>query len=100
MRVNPQEALTESNKESDVEQSVGRKIMELKTIDEKEASKKFMRREGETAQEKCKENNRPSRFRNGSYLLARELDLGVPQEAIATENADVGRGERRFPPSS
>ena len=89
MRVNPQEALAESDKTSNVEQSVGRKVMKLKAIDEKEAPEKFMRGERKTSKKECKESNRPPRLRNRSYLLAWKFDLGIPQEAIAAQGAEV-----------
>ena len=68
--------------------------MELEAIDKKEALEKLMCGERKTLKEECEESNGPSRLRDWSYLLAQKPDLGVPQESIAAEDADVSRGER------
>ena len=76
-----------------MEQSVGRKVVKLKAIDEKEAPEKFMHGERKTLKKECKESNGPSSFGDWSYLLTRKLDLGVLQESVAAEDSDVGWGE-------
>ena len=77
MGVDAQEALTEGDEAGDVEDGVGRELMELDAVNEKQPTKKLVGRNRKSAEDKGHEHHPPARFRARDYLVAGEPHLLV-----------------------
>src|SRR3954469_11915976 len=74
VRLDTEQALAESDETGDMKKRVGRKMMQLDTIEEKQSTKKIVDWEGKAPKDKGNEHNpKPSR-RTGNYLVAGKLD--------------------------
>ena len=72
-----------------MKECIGRKVMKLEAINEKEPTEKIVGRQGKATEEKREENHRPSRLRSGDYLLTWEPDFGVVEVAALVQEIAV-----------
>ena len=83
IRLDPEEALTQCDKNRHVEDGIGRQLMQLKPIDKKKTSKKLMDRGRKTADEVVNETDPILDWRRRIALLLGEAErvllLGEPQ---------------------
>jgi hypothetical protein len=80
MRVDPQERLTKSNKASNMQNRIWRELVKLHAINKEKPTKKFVGREGKTAQEKGEEHHPIAAWGLGDAFGAGEDDLVTAQE--------------------
>jgi hypothetical protein len=102
VRLDTEPALAESDKTSDMNKRVGRKMMQLDTIKEKQSTKEIVDWEGKSPKDKGDEHNPKPRGRMGNYLVAGKFD-GLPilrDQAPLMELVEITLTRLRSPPAT
>jgi hypothetical protein len=94
-----QKTFTECDKNGDVEERVWGQLVQLDPVDKKEATKKFMNRNGEAVNEEIDKNYLKTGRRMGRTLIPGHLHGLLVEHAHPLEQAIVLRGDFRPLPS-